>query len=312
MVVAVGHRMNMIDERRASDWVIQAPAKLNLSFEVLNRREDGYHEIETLMVPIDLYDTLIFKEESTRTVELTCAAASYPGGSLMPAGEAIPEGADNLVVRAVELLRRRAKVNRGATIRLVKRIPAGAGLGGGSSDAAAALVAANRCWDLGLSRAELAELAAELGSDVPFFLWPGAAVCRGRGERVEPISAVGPLHFVVVRPPAGLSTAAVYEACHVADRPVGIEPILDALTRGDLSEAGRRLANRLRPAAAQLCPWIERLRSELARLDFLGHEMSGSGTCYFGLCRHVRHAKRLARGLEARGLGTVFLVRSSR
>ena len=122
----------------------------------------------------------------------------------------MPEGPDNLVVRAVELVRRRAGVRRGAKLLLVKRIPAAAGLGGGSSDAAAALVAANEGWRLGRSRDELADWAAELGSDVPFFLAGGPAICRGRGERVEPVAGLGALDFVVVRPPEGLSTAAVY------------------------------------------------------------------------------------------------------
>jgi 4-diphosphocytidyl-2-C-methyl-D-erythritol kinase len=197
-------------------------------------------------------------------------------------------------------------------LRLVKRIPAAAGLGGGSSDAAAALVAANEGWQLGRSHDELAEWAAELGSDVPFFLVGGPAVCRGRGERVAPVAGLGLLHFVVVRPPAGLSTAAVYGVCRAAAQPQAALPLIDALRRGDWQQAGRRLLNRLQPAAETLSPWVKRLEEEFSQLDFLGHGMSGSGTSYFGLCRHARHARRSARRLEANGVGSVFAVRSCR
>ena len=181
--------------RSAGELVIQAPAKLNLFFEVLAKRADGYHEIETLMCPIDLYDTLHFQEDSSGEVRLRCRRVFGAGGPGSRGLHDVTEGPDNLVMRAVELVRRRAGVRRGARLLLVKRIPAAAGLGGGSSDAAAALVAANEGWRLGRSRDELAAWAAELGSDVPFFLAGTSAVCRGRGERVEPVAGFGALKF---------------------------------------------------------------------------------------------------------------------
>jgi len=266
------------------------------------------------MVPIGLWDTLYFEEESSGQIRLECrqrvdrsAVDLTDKASLQVA----PDGEDNLVVRAVRLLRDRAGVRRGASLRLVKRIPVAAGLGGGSSDAAAALVAANAGWRLGYSQAELAPLAGELGSDVPFFLGKGPAVCRGRGERMEPVTGCRALHFVVVHPPAGLSTAAVYDACRPAERPRSIQPVLEAIARGDVAELGRRLFNRLAPAAGRLCEWTERLRQTFAAEDLLGHEMSGSGTCHFGLCRHRSHARRVARRLQATGVGTAFAVRGS-
>jgi 4-diphosphocytidyl-2-C-methyl-D-erythritol kinase len=298
--------------RSAVGLVAHTPAKLNLFFEVLGQRDDGYHEIETLMVPVQWYDSLYFREDRSGQVELEFERAPGCGG---PSGYKlgdVPEGKGNLVVRAVELLRRRSGVSFGASLRLVKRIPAAAGLGGGSSDAAAALVLANRGWGLGWSRPALAELAAELGSDVPFFLVSGPAVCRGRGERVEPVAGFGALCFVVVRPPVGLSTADVYRVCQAAERPRALAPLLTALADGNLAVAGRLLHNRLQPAAETLSPWIRRLREAMACLDVLGHQMSGSGTCYFGLCRHAGHARRLARRLQASGVGTVFAVRGCR
>lgn len=296
--------------RTGVDYVVQAPAKLNLFFEVLGKRSDGYHAIETLVTPIDLYDTLYFREDASGQVRLVCqrvAQSSEPEGGLAT----IPEGRDNLVVRAVELLQQRSGARCGARLRLVKRIPAAAGLGGGSSDAAAALVAANQAWGLGWSHSSLRLLAAELGSDVPLFLAGGAVICRGRGEQIEPVSNLGTLHFVVVRPPAGLSTAEVYKACQPAPQARSVQPLLSALASGDLAAVGRLLFNRLESAAATRSPWIARLRRALADTDCLGHGMTGSGTCYFGLCRHARHARRVAGRLQATGVGIAFAVRGS-
>jgi 4-diphosphocytidyl-2-C-methyl-D-erythritol kinase len=298
--------------RGAVELVVQAPAKLNLFFEVLSKRSDGYHEIETLMCPIDLYDTLHFQDEPDGELKLRCRGFLAAGDRSVCAGDRVPEGRDNLVLRAIELVRRRTGVRRGAKLLLVKRIPIAAGLGGGSSDAAAALVAANEGWELGRSREELAQWAAELGSDVPFFLAGGPAVCRGRGERVTPVRGLGIMDFVVVRPPEGLSTAAVYGVCREAAVAQSVLPLIDALRCGDWREVRCRLLNRLQPTAERLSSWVKKLENEFSRLDIVGQGMSGSGTSYFGLCRHARHARRCARRLRSNGRGVVFAVRSCR
>jgi 4-diphosphocytidyl-2-C-methyl-D-erythritol kinase len=296
----------------AAGVVVHAPAKLNLFFEVLYKRNDGFHEIETLVSPINLFDTLVFKEDPSGQVAIDCQLASGFQGPTSAVIGALPGASENIAVRAVEMLQRRVGTGRGARLRLVKRIPIAAGLGGGSSDAAAALMAANAGWGLGWSREQLGELAAELGSDVPLFLAGGPVICRGRGERLEPAGRIGPLHCVVVRPPAGLATARVYQACQAAGQPRRCGPLLTALGRGDLAAAGRALFNRLESAAERLSPWIERLRRAFAGTDCLGHQMTGSGTCYFGLCRNARHARRVARQLQATGLGIAFAVAGSR
>ena len=308
--------------RLAEGVVVYAPAKLNLFFEVLARRDDGYHEIETLMCPVDLYDTLYFREEPTGQFNLKCEtvfgtgrdARVGSGGSTGKVAEAeiLPQGRDNLVWQAVEALRRREGVRSGASLRLVKRIPTAAGLGGGSSDAAAALVAANEGWGLNRPASELMRVAAELGSDVPFFLVGGPAICRGRGERIEPVETVGGLHFVVVRPPDGLATKSVYAQCIPAERPRELAPLLSAFSQGNIEHIGQLLFNRLQPAAEKLSPWIERLEYHFRAEDLPGYGMSGSGTSYFGLCRHASHARCVARRLEANGVGSVFAVRSCR
>jgi len=288
--------------------VIHTPAKLNLFFEVLGKRADGYHEIETLMCPIDLCDTLCFQKTLDGNIDLECSWGMTPqAGSGF---EDVPRDGKNLVWRAIELVRRRTGTRQGAKVRLVKRIPTAAGLGGGSSDAAAALMAANVGWKLDLTLPELAALAAELGSDVPFFLQGGPAVCRGRGERIEPAGGLGLMNFVVVRPPQGLATAAVYGVCRGPQSPRKLQPLLDALRQGDLRRSGGLLFNRLQEAAEELSPWIARLARLMAAEECLGHGMSGSGTAYFALFHSALQARRVAKRLRARELGCVVAVPS--
>jgi 4-diphosphocytidyl-2-C-methyl-D-erythritol kinase len=292
--------------------VVQAPAKVNLFFEVLGKRPDGYHEIETLVAPVGLYDSLFFHEIDGDGLQLTCCPVSGAWGAEATWVRGVPAGPENLAVRAVSLLQQEFGVQKGARIRLVKRIPTAAGLGGGSSDAAAALWAANLVWGLRRSRDEIAQLGSRIGSDVPLFFAPGAAICRGRGERVEPVEGIGPLHVVLVRPPAGLSTAAVYGACRVGEPPRRVDDVVDALRRGDPRGIRAGMFNRLEESARTLSPWIDHLRTVFADTDCIAHQMSGSGTCYFGLCRHAGHARRIARRLNKDGVGIAMAVPQSR
>jgi 4-diphosphocytidyl-2-C-methyl-D-erythritol kinase len=309
----------------ASTVEVLAPAKLNLFLEVIEKRADGYHEIETLMLPVSLWDSLYFSPSvSERPSAAQTPAVVFSGewangawrGDEAEIGfddstiqHQIPQGGDNLVVKAVELLRRRAGTDAGATIRLVKRIPMAAGLGGGSSNAAAALVAANLAWRLGYSARELAPLAAQLGSDVPFFLARTAAICRGRGERVEPLEPRALCHFVIVQPPQGLATAEVYRHCRPVSSPRTSGMLVEAVRRGDLRSAGRLLHNTLEPAALRLSPWIAQLKEDFQRLRVVGHQMSGSGASYFGWCANFGYARRAASQLRGLGWKNVYVVR---
>jgi 4-diphosphocytidyl-2-C-methyl-D-erythritol kinase len=302
--------------------IARPPAKLNLFLDVFGRRGDGYHELETLMVPVRLWDGLSMAPLASHAgapqgaIRFSVRSSFTGPGNSDP--QAIPATSDNLVVRALELLRRRSGCELGADVELVKRIPAAAGLGGGSSDAAAALRLANLAWGLSWSQQRLATLAAEVGSDVPFFLFGGAAVCRGRGEVIEPIVGAAPLHFVLVKPPVDLSTADVYQAYakrvaaggergRAASR---IDALVVALRRGRLTDVGRLMRNSLQAAAATLTPWVDKAKAAFDELDFLAHQLSGSGSAYFGLCRHAQHARRLATVLRARRIGFVCALRS--
>ena len=292
----------------ASGIEARTPAKLNLLFEVHGRRDDGYHEIETLMVPVSLFDSLSFRPvpanaDGPGPISLDCRWASIAQSPSLPSPE------KNLAFRAVDLLRRRAGIEAGAEIRLIKRIPLESGLGGGSSDAAAALVAANLGWGLNWDQPRLAAVAAELGSDVPFFLYGGAAICRGRGERVEPVACPASLHAVIVRPPVGLSTAEVYGRCRAGAQRGGAVALCHALRQGSITAVGKQMHNGLQSAAAELSPWVDRLASELRRIGCLAHQLTGSGSSYFGLFRSASAARRGAAQLAARHLGKVFVVR---
>lgn len=277
---------------------ILAPAKLNLFLEILGRRPDGYHEIESLMVAVDLYDTLRFVDDPSGAVTLRCDDSSLPTGS------------ENLVVRAAERLKSASGSARGASIELFKAIPAQAGLAGGSSDAAATLQGLDLLWDLQTPPERLDELAGGIGSDVAFFRHGSVAVCRGRGERVEGVSLPGPLHFVLVCPPLGLSTAEVYRNLTPPDRPRLIGPVLEAIAGGGPAALGRSLFNRLQPVAEQLEPALVQVRDALANLDppLDGSLMSGSGSAYFGLAPDRDAAVRAAKRLEPLGLGRVRVV----
>jgi 4-diphosphocytidyl-2-C-methyl-D-erythritol kinase len=296
----------------------RAPGKLNLFLEITGQREDGYHELETLMVPVRIADWLSFRatpapdHDAAGPIDLTVR----PSFAVRPPTqvESVPAGSKNLILRALDLLQQRSGCRFGARVELIKHIPISAGLGGGSSDAATALRLANIGWKLNWGTARLAELAAEIGSDVPFFVYGGAAICRGRGERVERLPAMPTLHFVVAKPPGGLSAGAVYgsygrlsKSEQVKERRPSVSMSVNGSRWGEL---GRWMRNRLESAAALLTPWVAQAQAVFGELDFVAHQLSGSGSAYFGVCRHAQHARRLASILRTRQLGLVYATRS--
>lgn len=273
--------------RDATGVRVRTPAKVNLFLEVMSRRPDGYHDLATLMLTVGLFDSLVLRETSSGEVSLTC---DVPG---------LSTGPDNLVQRAARLVRERFAVRQGVSVHLRKRIPMAAGLAGGSSDAAATLAGLNRLWRLGLSGRQLADLGAELGSDVAFFFHGPAAWCTGRGEIVEPVAMRGPLDFVLVSPETGLSTAKVFGALTVPETPVDGSTVRDALAAGNPIELGRSFHNRLERPAMELCPEVARWRQRLLALEPLGVLMSGSGSTVFALAGDAADASRIARAATA-------------
>jgi 4-diphosphocytidyl-2-C-methyl-D-erythritol kinase len=308
----------MYPRKMGTAWEIFAPAKLNLYLDVLGRRSDGFHELETLMAPIRLYDHLRW-EARDPSGGVAFSLVHHPTTSRQLQASA-PADRSNLVWRSIDLLATSAGVDPTGRIILTKRIPAQAGLGGGSSDAAAALILANAAWGLSYSRRELSELAVQLGSDVPFFLAGRSAICRGRGERVEPQTGLPRLNVVVVAPPQGISTAAAFESLQVeafqasaaASRRSRLEQLIAELRTGSLAAASRSMKNALQSVAAQLAPWIDRLGTAFASTGCHAHLLTGSGSAYFGVMRSARHARRAAALLSSANLGTVFATSTCR
>jgi 4-diphosphocytidyl-2-C-methyl-D-erythritol kinase len=278
-----------------------APAKVNLFLEIAGKRADGYHELQTLTVMVDLFDTLEVREDPVGKLELVCES---PG---------VPEGPQNLAFAAAKRLQERFAPTRGARMRLTKRIPHQAGLGGGSSDAATALMALNRLWSTGCSPEDLAKLGAQLGSDVPGFFAAPACWCTGRGEVVEAEAVGQPLDLVVVKPPVGLATAAVYGRVRVPAAPVNGEAIRRSLRAGDPEGVARHLHNRLAEPAVEIRPEVGAVSRRLAAAGPLGVSMSGSGSAVFAVCRDRSDAVRVAgvyREEPVDSQDSVYVVRS--
>lgn len=305
------------------------PAKLNLFLELLGKREDGYHEIETVMVAIDLCDELTVRATedpgiSVRTDWLPSAAVIAARlGVTDDEGQResllrVPDGESNLVHRALRRFRERFGVGGGFAVELLKRIPAAAGLGGASSDAAAAILSAAKLYGVPAGDAELWRIASEIGSDVPFFLGSagepiGAAVASGRGERIEAIPMPMRLHGVVVYPSVGLSTAAVYGESGVPPRPLRADGLVDALGGGSVAEVAAAVHNRLSGPAQKIASRVREILTELSRSGLMGSQVTGSGSACFALAdsdgQAVEAAAELRRRLEPGAL--VIATRST-
>ncbi len=276
---------------------LRAPAKLNLTLEVLGRRDDGFHEVCGVMQTIGLYDTI--RVESAAALELRAPAETGPAD-------------DNLAIRAALRLASTTGTPGGARIELIKEIPVSAGLGGGSSDAAAALRLLDRLWATNQTAAQLGSLAAELGSDVPFFLDGGTAEVSGRGERVEPLPTGPAFWIVLVCPPWHLSekTARVYGAVEAGDFGDGARTAsLVARLRAGQPPRQPDLINRLQPAALRRFPELGRLIERVEAASGVQFVVSGAGPTIF----HLAGSSDLARQVATRivGLGaTVRVVRS--
>jgi len=299
---------DMIAVRSGETLEISAPAKINLFLEICSKRDDGFHNIETLMCGVALFDRVQFTpNNNAAALQVDCQWAA--GMPQAVAGSPLPPMEQNLAFKALKTLQNAAQTQRGGVLTLVKRIPAAAGMGGASADAAAALVAANIGWELNWPYSLLAEIAAELGSDVPFFLGSSntqnatPAICTGRGEKISTIKAFAPRHVVVARPAEGLSTPAVYRVCSPSPKPQSCKALVSALQQGDIAAAGRQLKNRLQPAARSVSPVVSIMENTMKTGGFWGWQMSGSGTAFFGIARHARHARRTAARLRATGVG---------
>ncbi len=279
---------------------VQAYAKINLTLDVLGRRPDGYHELCTLMQTIDLYDTLCLTTTHENCVRVTCPQPEL-------------NTADNLAVRATEAVRQRLALSQGLVIELHKRIPVAAGLGGGSSDAAAVLLALQHWWQLPFSPADLLTLAASLGSDVPFFLTGGLALCTGRGEQVRALAPHWPAPMrwlLLVKPALAVSTAAVFRVLPASDYTDGTHSraVYEALLKGNEPEQ-KNLHNGLERIVLEQYPQVAQAREALLGAGASLVRLSGSGPTLFAPFTELDQATRVQQQVQAQGY-EVFLSRA--
>ena len=258
-----------------------APAKINLSLRVLGRRADGFHELESLMCPVSVFDTLDVTLREAGGLEFVCDDGTLPAGD------------DNLVVRAARLFCALRGIEPNVRIALTKHIPHGAGLGGGSSDAATTLLALDRLFETRLSREALAAMAAEIGSDVPFFIYDSAAMIRGRGERVEPVAFPHALPLLLIKPPFGVPTPWAYsrwkDACEIPDVPYAAQKFAWGELVNDLE----------RPVFEKYIFLAEVKRWLLAQPEAAGALMSGSGATVFAVLKSKDDALPLGARVSA-------------
>jgi 4-diphosphocytidyl-2-C-methyl-D-erythritol kinase len=268
----------------------RAHAKINLYLAVLDRRADGYHELLTVFQSLKLHDTLRFNARADGRLMLS---SNNP---------ALPTGPDNLVWRAAELLRRHYQVNSGAEVLLEKTIPVAAGLGGGSSDAAAALRGLSRLWQLPVEQEVLYALAAGLGADVPFFLQGGTALGSGRGDVLTALPACPHYHVLLVNPGFAVSTAKIYRELELEQVRRYPDPALlcRALESGDREQIRRSLYNALETVTFRLFPEVAELKKELTAGG--PALMSGSGPTVFLLLDEHQPALELARAVREEGM----------
>jgi len=283
---------------------VRVPGKLNLALRVGALQDDGYHDVATAYQAVSLCDELWASRSRDFSIELE--------GTVDLAR--VPTDGGNLALRAARLLAARTGYDGGAAIRILKRIPATGGMGGGSADAAGALVACDALWETGLPREELLELAAELGSDVPFALTGGTAIGTGRGERLSPALATGAFEWVLVPAAFGLSTPEVYaeldrhrERHRVDIAPPQLSPevdiaVLQALRAGDPKSLAEAMTNDLQAVALQLAPELAGILELGERSGALAGIVSGSGPTLAFLAEDADAAIGLQVSLSAAGL----------
>lgn len=262
--------------------VLESPAKVNLNLEVLGKRADDFHSIRSILVPVSLHDTITLS----------------PGGRrfVFHGGQGAPRDEGNLAYRAVKALTSKTGVRHGLDLRIVKRIPIAAGLGGGSSNAATVLRGVNDLWGLGLSDGALEEVGLELGSDVPFFLRGGVCQAGGRGEELERLPVQGSLELVLVVPPVKVTSAWAYD--HVPAEHVrqgsATSMVKVALASDRVELLASHLVNDLEPGVEKGHPVVKEIKKRLKSAGAIGALMSGSGPTVFGVARDAESADAIA------------------
>jgi len=274
--------------------ILKAPGKINLYLNVLGKRDDGYHQIETVVQSISIYDTLYF-EKIKEGIHLIC---NHPY---------LCSEKDNLVYRAARLFFKLTNIKAGVRITVDKSIPVGGGLGGGSADAAATLLGLNSLFNTNIPEDNLEKFSSILGSDVPFFIKKGTALLRGRGDEIHPLPSIKEGWIVLVYPNIPISTSWVYSkiSSRLTQEGLNVKLNKDNLKRkissGQLLEVKDLLYNKLEEVVIEEFPLIEEIKNELRKRGARGSLMSGSGSTVFALTEGKKEAEKLARYLQSKG-----------
>lgn len=276
----------------------KAPAKINLGLDILGKRPDGLHELAMVMASIDLADRLYLEEIPENKILIETNKAF------------LPTDKKNHVYEALELVKERFDIKKGLRVKIHKEIPVAAGLGGGSTDSAAALRAVNRLWDLGLTIEELAALGAEVGSDVPYCVYGQTSLVEGFGEKVTPIAPMPQCWVVVVKPRMSVSTRTIFAQIVMEDlyHP-DIEALVSAIEDNDYQKMTENLGNSMEVVTIKKHPIIQQLKDRMLRYGADAAMMSGSGPTVYALCHKYSRAKHVFNALKG-FCDEVYLVRT--
>jgi 4-diphosphocytidyl-2-C-methyl-D-erythritol kinase len=268
---------------------IKAPAKINLTLDVLHKREDDFHEVEMVMTTIDLADRLELTLLPQKQIKVDCSA------SFVPADDR------NLAYQAAKLLQDRFNIQQGVYIYIDKQIPVAAGLAGGSSDAAATIKGLNILWSLRLSLEEMAKLGSELGSDISFCIYGGTALATGRGEKIQRLPAPPPFWVILAKPPIGVSTGGIYKNLtreNIQQYPRHTSRMLEAFEHRSFSEITASLGNILETVTLKQYPEVQHIKEQMARFGADGVLMSGSGPTVYALTQKESRMNRINNALK--------------
>jgi len=266
---------------------VKAPAKINLSLDVLGKREDGYHDVKMIMTTIDLADRIELELLEQNRIIVTSH------------NRYVPDDQRNLAYQAAALLKEIFGVKLGAQITITKNIPVAAGLAGGSSDAAAVLRGLNKLWGLNCTIDELAQIGAKIGSDVSFCVYGGTAIATGRGEKIEHIDSPPPCWVILAKPSQGVSTATVYQNLNLNEiEHPNVDGMIDAITNQDYKQICDSLGNVLESVTLKFHPEVAMIKEQMKRFGADAVLMSGSGPTVFGLVKHDSRMHRVYNGLK--------------
>lgn len=276
----------------------KAPAKINLGLDILGKRPDGLHELAMVMASIDLADRLYLEEIPENKIIIETNKAF------------LPTDKKNHVYEALELVKERFEIKQGLRVKIHKEIPVAAGLGGGSTDSAAALRAVNRLWNLGLSVKELASLGAEVGSDVPYCVYGQTSLVEGFGEKVTPIAPMPQCWVVVVKPRMSVSTRTIFAKIVMEDlyHP-DIPALVSAIEENDYQKMTQNLGNSMEVVTIKKHPIIQQLKDRMLKYGADAAMMSGSGPTVYALCHKYSRAKHVFNALKG-FCDEVYLVRT--